>query len=259
LNRYLQTFILPPIDLELGANEIHIWLAVMSQPVFRFNEYIQTLSDEERLRAEKYYSERDRNSFIFRRGILRTILGRYLDVEPCRLQFCYGKYGKPKLDVRFGNGTVHFNLSHSHGVALYAFARDSEIGVDIECMSDISEMEHVVETTYSIKEKEVFRSLPENQKREAFFHYWTCKEAIIKALGYGLSRPVDKYEVPLLPGEPVKMLKIEGDSREASRWSIQAMKLAPNYTGAFAVKSEVYETKHWRWDLALTGMILREY
>lgn len=243
-------FKLPPIDLKLTSDEIHIWFAVLGQSVSRLHKFIQTLSIEERIRAEHFYFERDRRSFIVRRGILRTILGFYLNVEPSQLLFRYGQNGKPELADTFGNETVHFNLSHSDGVALFAFARDREIGVDIEYIHDISEMEQIAERFFSIKENDVLRSLPKSQKREAFFKGWTCKEAFVKVLGDGLSRPLDKFDVSLVPGEPAKLLRIEGDSREASRWSIQDLKPALNYVGAFAVKSHIFEVKHWQWEMA---------
>jgi 4'-phosphopantetheinyl transferase len=250
LNSFLQSFKLPPMDLELGANEIHIWLAVLEQPVSILHGFIHALSIEERIKAENFYFERDRNSFIVRRGILRTIIGRYLDVEPNRILFRFGKNGKPALDNTFDSETIHFNLSHSHGVALFAFSRNHEIGVDIEYMCDISEMDKIVESFFSIEESEVFRSLSESKKKEAFFYCWTCKEAFIKALGEGMSLPLDRFEVSLVPSEPFKLLNIDGDSRKATRWTIREIKAAPNYAGAFAVKSDAFESMHWRWDSA---------
>jgi 4'-phosphopantetheinyl transferase len=120
--------------------------------------------------------------------------------------------------------------------------------VDIEHIRDTPEMEQIVERFFSIKENEVFRSLPESRKREAFFNGWTCKEAFVKALGDGLSRPLDEFDVSLIPGESAERSGIEGGSGEASQWSIQNLKPAPDYVGAFAVKSHSFEIKRWRWD-----------
>jgi len=242
------SFEIAPLGLKLGSDEIHIWMAVLDQPVSRLHRFVQTLSVEERIRAERYHFERDRENFIARRGILRVILGFYLNVESSLLAFRYGKNGKPELTDTFGDGTIHFNLSHSDGVALFAFARDREIGVDIEEIRDISDMEEIVGRFFCGRENEVYRSLGESQKREAFFNGWTCKEAFVKAVGDGLSRPLNQFDVSLLPGEPAKLLRVEGDTGEASRWSIQDLKPAPNYVGAFAVKTHRYETKCWRWE-----------
>ena len=110
-------------------------------------------------------------------------------------------------------------------------------------------MEQIAERLFSVKENEVFRSLPKSQKRGAFFKGWTCKEAFIKALGDGLFQPLEKFDVSLAPGEPASLLRIKDDSREASRWMIQDLKPAPNYAAAFAVKSHMFETKCWQWEV----------
>ncbi len=234
-----------PTQIEKGA--VHIWRANLDLPTHDFRHLEEKLSIDEKIRAERLRFERDRNRFIVSSGILRTILGYYLDAEPDEIRLRYENRGKPRLGDAFHHTGIHFNLSHSEGLALYIFTRDHEAGIDIERIRDIPEMDKIVEQFFSKRERDVFRKLPERQKRKAFFNGWTCKEAFIKATGDGLSHPLDKFDVSLVPGEPAKLLSIEGDSREASQWSIQHLKLAPNYVGALAVKSQVFETKHWRW------------
>jgi len=240
---------LPPLDLKLKDGEVHIWFGALDQAVSEMDRFIHSLSIDERMRAGRFHFQKDRKRFIVRHGMLRMILGQYLSVEACELRFYQGKNGKPAITETFGNGTIQFNLSHSNEIALFAFTRGREIGVDIEYIHDISEMEQIAERFFSIKENEVFRSLPKNQKREAFFKGWTCKEAFVKALGDGLSWPLDKFDVSLVPGEPANLSRIEGDSRERSRWSIQNLNPAPDYVGAFAVKSRIAEIKCWRWEI----------
>jgi 4'-phosphopantetheinyl transferase len=239
----------PSAYLLLSKKDVHLWRADLALAERSIQKLNQTLSIDERERAGRFHFEQDRRYFIVRRGILRTILGYYLNVEPGRLQFQYGKNGKPALADTFGNGTISFNISRSERLALFVFTRDREIGVDIEYMRDISEMEQIVERFFSVKENEVFRSLPKSQKREAFLNGWTCKEAFIKALGGGLSQSLDEFDVSLVPGEPARLLRISGDPKEASRWSLRTLRPAPNYVGTFAVKSHMFETKRWRWEL----------
>jgi 4'-phosphopantetheinyl transferase len=121
--------------------------------------------------------------------------------------------------------------------------------VDIEYMSEISEIESIAERFFSRKENDSMRSLPEEQKIESFIKGWTCKEAYIKALGAGMSHALDKFEVSMAPGVPAKLLRVEGDSREASRWSMHYFQLAPDYACAFAAKSIQFEIKFWRWEV----------
>ena len=237
----------PPLDLELKTDEIHIWCARLDHPVFRFQRLTQLLSRDETIKAKRFYFEKDRKHFVIRHGILRTILGRYLGVEPSRLQFCYGYNGKPALSDTFGKGTIRFNMSHSEGLALYGFSRDHEIGVDIEHIYDIPEMEQIAEQFFSVRENTVFHRLPESKRKEAFFNCWTRKEAFIKAIGDGLSLPLDKFDVSLVPGELPMLLRIGGNSKEASRWSIQELKPATGFAAALAVEGRSWCLRCWRW------------
>ncbi len=238
---------IPLSSLSLSNRDIHIWQADLDLPTISIQKLNQTLSIDERERAERFHFDQDRKRFIAGRGILRTILGCYLGVEPSLLHFCSGKNGKPRLAHTLGNGTIHFSLSHSEGIVLYGFTRGREIGVDIERVRDIPEMDQIAEQFFSVKENDIFRSLPENKKKGAFFNCWTRKEAFIKAIGDGFSRPLDKFDVSLVPGEPARLLSIEGDSKEASRWSIQDLKPPSGFAAAFAVEGQTWRLHCWEW------------
>ena len=244
----------PPLDLALRPDEIHAWCASLDQPVSRFQMLSKTLSLDEHFRAERFHFEKDREHFIVSRGILRTILGCYLNVEPSRLRFCYGKHGKPALADIFGKATILFNMSDSEKFALYGFSRDGEIGVDIEQICDISEMDQIAERFFSVRENAVFRALPETMKKEAFFNCWTRKEAFIKAIGVGLCSPLDKFDVSMIPGEPAKLLRIEGDSKGTAQWSIQELKPAYGFAAAFAIERRNWQLCCWRWGSRLPGL-----
>lgn len=232
------------LDIELTTAEIHIWLASLDQPVSQFQSL---LSMDERIRAERFHFDEHRKRFIIRRGILRTILGCYLSVEPSRLQFCYGRNGKPALADPFGKGKVSFNLSHSEGIALYAFIRNCEIGLDVEHIREISEMGQIAERFFSARENAAFQALPKSKKKEAFFNCWTRKEAFIKATGDGLTWPLDKFDVSLVPGEPAGLLRIEGDSKAASRWSIVELKPSSNNIAAVAYEGHDFQLTCFNW------------
>ncbi len=242
------SFGLPPANLKLRDNEIHIWFSVLDRIILDLYKLFQTLSADERMRAGRFHCYEDKKWFILRHGILRMILGGYLGVQPSELHFYHGKNGKPAITETSGGETIQFNLSHSNGVALFAFTRDHEIGVDIEYIRDISDMEQLVGRFFSAQENELFRSMPKSQKREAFFKGWTCKEAFVKAIGDGLSRPLCNFDVSLTPGESSEVFKTEDGSKETSRWTIHNLKPAPHYMGAFAVKNNLSQLKCWRLD-----------
>lgn len=234
-----------PTDLVLSNSEVHVWRASLEQPEALIQQLTQTLSEDERTRASRFYFERDRKYFIVGRGLLRTILGRYLNAEPTQLQFCYTSRGKPALaDVGASSTTLQFNLSHSHGLVLYAVTRDRKIGIDLEQLRQTSDVEKLAERFFSPRESATIRSLPPSQKQEVFFHAWTCKEAYLKASGEGLSR-LEQVEVSLVPDEPVRLLSTGEDSSASSRWSVQVLTPAPSYIAALAVEGQDWTLACW--------------
>lgn len=114
-------------------------------------------------------------------------------------------------------------------------------------MCEVEDLEHIAEQFFSEREKRGFCGLPEDKKKEAFFNCWTRKEAFIKALGDGFSQSLEKFDVSLVPGQPARLLGIEGDSRKAARWSIQDLKPAHGFAAAFAVEGRDWLLRYWQW------------
>jgi 4'-phosphopantetheinyl transferase len=162
--------------------------------------------------------------------MLRRLLGGFLGLEPERVELRYGPHGKPCVEG------LRFNLAHSHELALYAFSRGRELGVDLERIRPLRDAAAIAERYFSAEENAVLRSLPEIQRHEAFFRCWTRKEAYLKALGDGLARPLDSFDVTLAPGEPARLLRVQGAPDEAARWSLLHLDPAPGFVGALAAE-----------------------
>ena len=241
-----RSWLYPPTDLALPGDEVHVWRASLDLPAPRAQSLQRTLAADELSRVERLNFPRDRQRFIVARGTLRVILSRYLDVDPRQLRFRYVDYGKPSLIPFPGQEALHFNLSHSDGLALYAVARDRQIGIDLERVCPVAEAEQIAERFFSAQEKTVFRSLPADLKREAFFTCWTRKEAYIKARGAGMSLPLDQFDVSLIPGEPAVLLSTRGDPREALRWSLRELTPGPGYVAALAVEGHGWHLVRWQ-------------
>jgi 4'-phosphopantetheinyl transferase len=180
---------------------------------------------------------RDRNRFIVCRAILRGILAQYMDIEPAQIEFCYGRHGKPVLAAAFQNRELRFNVSHSHEIALFAFTRQREIGVDIERIRPLSDVKQIVERYFSYRERKMFRSLPTAQRFPTFFTWWTCKEAYLKALGEGLAYPLDQVDVSMVTEKSASPVCIVGD-QPAIGWSVRSFSTVPGYAAAFAVEGD---------------------
>ena len=237
----------PPKALILPSNAVHVWRASLHVPASELRALEGTLTTDELARAKQFYFQKHREHFIAGRGLLRDILSRYLDREPDQLRFCYNTYGKPDLTEDTGAEGLCFNLSHSHGIALYALTRGREIGVDIEYFRPDVEAEKLAERFFSPREAAVLRALPEHLRREGFFNCWTRKEAYIKAEGRGMSIPLSAFDVSLTPGEPAALLRTENHPQETARWSLQTLNPAPGYAAALAVKEHDWELRCWQW------------
>ena len=231
----------------LTSGEMHVWLASLDQPASRLRNLEQALSSEEWRRSERFRLERDRNRFLVRRGVLRGILGFYLATGPERLRLHAGENGRPAVLDPSGRNRIEFSISHSAGLALLAFSKDREVGIDIERVRDIAEMDLIGQQCFSSKENELMRSAPQDQKREVFFAAWTCREAFLKALGYGLSRPMEQIEVLPVAGERFKSLRIGLDSGKASLWTVGRLDPAPGFAAAFCAEGGSAEVRFLRW------------
>ena len=238
------------LNPQLPPNEVHIWWAHLDLPAPRLRNLEETLARDEQARGERFRFERDRNRFIAARGILREILGYYLAMEPHSIRFDYGRHGKPRLAEGNSSSDTEFSLSHSQGVALYGFCRDHKIGVDVEYMRDFPDMDLIAKRFFSYNENEGLRAANAQKKTETFFRYWTQKEAFVKAIGVGLSYPLDSFfDVSVDPSELHGLTRLDGEVRQGAAWSIQNVNFIPNYVGAFAAESDRFVTKCWRWNV----------
>lgn len=236
-----------PANLTLTDREVHVWLADLEAPDARVQAFARVLSREEISRASKYHFEHLRRHYIVGRGLLRTLLGHYLDIAPEHVSFDYNNYGKPTLARPFDESGLSFNLSHSGNHALLAFALGRELGVDIEHMRPNIEHEQIAERFFSVNEVTALLELPPNERELGFFTCWTRKEAYIKALGEGLSHPLDTFDVSLKPYQPARLLATRSDPRAVRRWSLHALEPGPGYTAALAVEGHEMRLAQWRW------------
>jgi 4'-phosphopantetheinyl transferase len=224
---------------------MHVWRTALDVPESQVRSLWDTLTADERQRAERYIFEKDRTHFVVARGLLRVLLGRYLRQEPQSLRFTYGPHGKPVLATDTGGGALGFNVSHSHGLALYAVTRGREVGVDVERIRPEVAQEKIAERFFSPREVTVLRALPTPLQATAFFACWTRKEAYIKAKGEGLALPLDQFDVSLAPGEPAALLRTAWDPQEAACWALQDLAPAPGYRAAVAGAGHDWRLTCW--------------
>lgn len=241
---FVPTSSLSAARLTLGVNEVDVWRADLELGPPELYRLRETLSPDELDRAARFHFPEDRQRFIAARGILRDILARYLGCPPAALHFSYSVFGKPSLASHYTAEGLQFNLSHSGSIALYAVARQREVGIDIERIEPQFAAEGIEEKFFSSNEVARLRLLPPSAQLEGFFNCWTRKEAYVKARGGGLQIPLDSFEVALAPGEPATFL-----SEAEPGWSLQALTLDPDYAAALAVEGNDWQLRLWQWQI----------
>lgn len=230
--------------ITLLPQEVHVWRVELDRNAEEIRQFRAMLSEDERKRADRFYFERDRHRFIVGRGRLRSLLAKYLQVAPEEIEFRYSAKGKPML-ANVDRG-LHFNLSHSGGLALYAIA-SQPVGIDLEQIRDLSDAEQLAKRFFTPAEAEAIATLPMAQKQAAFLNGWTRKEAYLKATGDGLAG-LDEVEVSLIPGMPAKLLRIQGNSELASRWFIGELHPHPDYVAAVAIAGQDWQVCYFKDD-----------
>ena len=223
------------MSVTLEPGQVDVWKIALDQPADVVADLRGVLSTGEIERAERFRVDRGAQRYIVGRGALRRLLERYTGLVAKELAFDHNEFGKPELP----GSEIMFNLSHSHGIALFAVTRDRAIGVDIERIREEVTMDKIAGRFFSPAEARALSALPAHQQAEAFFDCWTRKEAWIKARGRGLSIALNSFEVSLAPGEPARLLATRPDPEEASRWSLLALECEPGYAAALAVAGEI--------------------
>lgn len=231
----------PPPSLSLATGEVHVWRTSLEQTADVVERFQRTLETDEVARAGRFHFDIHRRHFIVARGFMRDVIARYLELRPEALRFSYGTYGKPALA---GQHTLRFNLSHSGEVALLGVTLDAELGVDVERVRPDFATGDIARRYFSRVEVDDFDALPDEEQVAAFFRCWTRKEAYIKAIGKGLSQPLDAFDVTLAPGAQAALLRAEGD--EVTRWIMAEIDVGPGYAAAIAVEAPVARIRCWK-------------
>lgn len=228
-----------PADLTLLQNHVHVWRIDLDRAETQLLSLTETLSSDELSRAKRFYKEQHRQRFIAGRGILRTILGQYLNIAPQQLQFSYEPLGKPVLDDTINERKLWFNLTHSQGLALCAVSCDRLVGVDLEYIRPVSDVLTLAKRYFCAREYETMRELPPHQMQQMFFRYWTCKEAYLKATGVGLAQ-LEQIEVALTPTEGAKLITEQ-------QWTLLELVPDENAVAAVAVEGTGLQLSAWQY------------
>lgn len=231
------------------ADCLDCWFVSLATfPADAENLAIAILSKDERKRATGFHFDHQRQTYIRSHAALRLLLARYLTIKPDTIDLVADVYGRPTLAA--GAGGLEFNLSHSGDAALVGVSLHHALGVDIEMVRDGPDLLAIAKRHFApIEIRELLRLAPE-QRCEGFFVTWTRKEAFIKALGLGLSFPLDAFCTG--PQDRPPQLTQEGVIR--LDWTIADVAPVRGYKAAVAVNQPNVTVRcreaRWPWLLA---------
>ena len=223
----------------LKENNIHIWSTRLLQDPKNLCSQFACLSTEEKNRAAMFHFAKDRIKFIQCRYLLRSIISYYTNIKASNIEFCYGKYGKPELkDKKF---ELTFNLAHSHDFAVFAFSKNNVIGIDIEVIKE-EDISWIIDTSmFTTKEIDLFNTSSDLNK--IFYKLWSCKEAYVKALGVGLSMPLNNIEITFTNKQEVALASCL-DNAYKSYYLLELQNLPTQYAGALAFPENTAQVQY---------------
>lgn len=217
---------------------VHVWSAALDLDDDRVRPLAALLDDGEAARARRFHFERDRRRFTVARGVLRTLLGRYLGVPALGLVFGEKGRGKPTLisPELAGTERLCFNVSHSDGRALFAFARGVEVGVDLEAGARLGEdWPLIARRVFSAREQAELAIVAPDRRRVAFLDGWTRKEAYLKATAQGIVDGLTSIEVTLDPARPAAFVALPAAERTRG-WTLYDLRADERFAAALVVE-----------------------
>ncbi len=231
----------------LESGTVHIWRVPIGpwpddRAVWPPAADLALLSSEERSRAERFHFVRHRNRSIAARAALRRLLGRYTGIAPEQLAFGYGLQGKPELSEPLPAQSIAFNVAHSRDLAMYAFARDVRVGVDVEWLRPMPQALNIARRFFTADEAQLLHE--SSDPGNAFLRMWTRKEAVIKAVGTGLAMPLDEFDVSSA-GDSGVWRTVRVPAQPDIDWAVRDVPTAPNYRAALTVEGAALDVSFW--------------
>ncbi len=237
---------IPPRDLStrLDPDTVHVWRIVLDDSPERAARYQLYLLEDEITRADRCRIPHPQYQFIITRAILRILLGRYLTISPRQLSIETQPQGKPILNIN-GAQPIHFNVSHTKGLAFIAFSPQHSVGVDVEWVNRKIQNQDIVQRYFSQRESDYLASLPPEEQTRQFFSYWTGKEAYLKMQGSGISGGLADCEMTLNPNQArVTLVPSQNQKEPCSLFRITG---SSEHVGAVAISCSETNVCYWNW------------
>jgi 4'-phosphopantetheinyl transferase len=223
----------------LASQETHLWLVSLQKPSESIPRFASCLNQQERASGARFHSEDNQRRYLISHATVRLLLARYLHCPPASLEFSAGQFGKPFICSPRQESKLHFNLAHSADIAAVAISTTGPVGVDIERLRGTTDISRLVTRYFSNREIERFQRVDTQNYVQWFFRMWTCKEAVSKALGCGLSEPVSRFTVPDGGLRDTVQVRAASKLENTDCWYVTSFRHDENYVGAVATPGTV--------------------
>jgi 4'-phosphopantetheinyl transferase len=224
--------------IPISSNEIHLWLASYDEIADEelHARYRALLNDAERQQEPRFYFVRDRRRYLVTRAMVRTVLSRYIAINPVDWMFSTNAYGRPDIaNAAARDARLTFNVSHTHSMIVLGVARSRALGVDVENVRAREVSLDIADRYFAPAEVADLALVPADQQQERFFEYWTFKESYIKARGMGLSLPLGKFSFHY-PTERAVDITIDADLADAKQWQFWQFRPRAEYLAAICAE-----------------------
>jgi len=229
-------------------NEIHIWWFEVDRLQSYVDRFYQILNQDEQERAGRYKTELLRARNIVAWGVLKKLISNYTTLRPDEVMFTHNRYGKPELSPHLCSSGLQFNMSHTNGMGVVALAKNNPVGVDIEEVRELHDLDDLVEFCLSSYEKSWFSCIPGDMLLRVFYQLWTAKEAFLKAIGTGLSFPMMEVEFTLKSNDELKLYRVKEEAASPVLWRLFSLEQPPNYAGFLVTENENAVIKNYNWE-----------
>ncbi len=234
-----------PADLEISCSTIDVWQCPLDPAVDQVSELSKYLSGQERQRADQFRFADKRNQFVSTRARLRQCLALGTGLPAGKIEIETDASGKPFLAGQARCSDIHFNISHTNGLALIAITRAQPVGIDIESVAQNIQYTRLAHNYFSTREKNAIASLPSGQVPAAFFACWTRKEAVLKAVGTGLAHGLDSFDVATAPEITHCQAELQSDDGLVNTWYIETLPCETGFAGALAYQKKPVGIRYW--------------
>lgn len=219
--------------IDKNLNKVFIYFIDMNKYRGEQTQLWYYLSVKEKQQVKKYSNRFLADRYIVSHGILRCILSYYIKQPPQSIKFIHNEYGKPFLK----KSDVQFNMSHSHNIVCYVIAFNCIVGIDIEFYDNTLDIIELLELVLTSREIKLFNTVATSDKHKVFYNLWTKKESLVKAIGLGLSYPINTVEtLPLISGNKIVFTSDNDYKQELYSYTLS---IVPNYSGAITINRKI--------------------